>query len=205
MRCVTLQRNGQLQFINQEGDIIDASCDAACYLFDLAELDEDLIVRDIFLLLRNNPIILALFRHIHAADIIHEAFSEEPVLYSNTYNPENIEYVELWRNCEFDHKTKTCCDMHILCMTGVGFALREPWINDFENYALGDRRRFGLSFMTPTHLLNYPLRFKDKSELLLAGKSGSIENVSFGLPTLGQIVHSVLWELSFYGIGELTC
>ena len=74
----------------------------------------------------------------------------------------------------------------------------------FELARLGDGISMRDVFLSPLQLLDYPLRFDNCAEVWASGAnypSRSIDTADYGLPTLGQIFHSVLWELTFFGVG----
>lgn len=202
---VELRPSGALELTNYDCSGADVSGVAIEYLFELARLDPRVQLRDVFLLLQNNPELLPIFRCYHAEELLGEAFSgKAPAV--PAYGPENIEYLELWRECRFDIDTKKYWEMDRLNLAGVGFALKEPWITDSEMCAAGERRRWNICFMSPFELLNYPLRFDSHAEVWASGANHLLrptDTVDYGLPTLGQIIHGVLWELTFFGIGDV--
>ena len=93
---------------------------------------------------------------------------------------------------------------------GVGYVLRQ----DVElvggmQYKAGTRIRWSIMFCPLIEMLNLPLRFdgkvifsEDKS-VNEDGRRGAITSAVFA-PSLVQIIHGVLWELSFGGGPEQT-
>jgi len=211
MTHVDFSSDGNLTFTNYRHSSLDVSTLAIAHLFESVQLSDSLILRDVFLLLRKNPELLVVFGRFGAFELLEEAFASDPDIYDDQYDPEGIEYLELSRHCSFDSNAKTYSEMNRLELSGIGFVQRDCWVSESEVCAKGDRRSWDVSFMTPTQLLLYPLRFSPFTDIWSTPTPTShadeerlkiLDRVSYGRPTLGQVLHGVLWSLSFNGVGN---
>lgn len=208
MTYVALRPNGQVTLLRLDGSEHDVSNSAGEYLFHQVLLEEGVLLRDVFQMLQRNPLLLQVFRPFYAEELVKEALSEgaPPV---PAYGPENIEYLELARFCMTDHETHTY-ESQFLMLSGIGFALREPLETELQVFPVGSRQDWSISLTPIFELANYPLRFNDEVEFrdppLVARDAGRQPGLSgkfkFGPPTLGQVVHGVLHELTFFGVGD---
>lgn len=185
-----------LHYCDEQYDVSESAVE---YLFDLTNLDEEIRVRDIYLLLRRNPGLFPVLRRFHAQELVADAFSGTADPYLATYDPEGIEYFELSRSCWFDIDTNTYAPMNVLEFSGIGWKLRAPFVTDQENWAVGERRAWELHDVSPRKMLNYPLRYTETCEVWVSGASRDrapqFKSVSFGPAMLGQIIEAVIGRL----------
>ncbi|MBP8275874.1 MAG: hypothetical protein KAX55_03155 [Propionivibrio sp.] len=185
-----------LHYCDEQYDVSESAVE---YLFDLTILDEELLVRDIYLLLRRNPVLFPVLRRFHAQELVADAFSAAADPYLATYDPDGIEYFELSRNCWFNADTNTFASMNYLEFDAVGWELRSPFVTDHEYRAVGERRTWEPDEVSPRTMLNYPLRFTETSEVMAEGASYDLappfKSVCFGPAMLGQIIESVIGRL----------
>jgi hypothetical protein len=179
---------------------------ASRHLFSTVALAPDVTLRDILLLLDIDPLLQEVFARDWAKELLAEMMggnvSSAP---SIEYDPDGIEYLELyqvWSQDSFSGKLKP---IHRLDFHGVGFVLREDVVRDgYVDYRAGERIKWSLSFTSPLKMLHLPVRLNP--EVIL--REGNMDSVNYGKEigrmrnpsvTLGQVIHGVLWELSFHG------
>ncbi|CAG2160399.1 hypothetical protein [Cupriavidus numazuensis] len=183
---------------------MDVTRHAVAYLWEPVHFDGEVCVRDTFSLLEANPILLDVFARLHAAAFLAEAKDGTAVPYTGEYNPDGIEYLELYFTAERDAATGALVESHQLWLRAVGYELRDDVrrgaVVEFEK---GNRIPWSIMFMPVTDLLNIPLRFNPVVSVDTgAGDHGAAAPVLVAAPTLGQVIHGVLWELAFNGPPE---
>ncbi|EXI81779.1 MAG: hypothetical protein AW10_00965 [Candidatus Accumulibacter appositus] len=204
---VRLSVGGLLSYVDPYLAETDVSELAIEYLCERVVLDDGVTLRDILLLLKNNPPLLQVLRRFWAVELIQEALAEEPDSGSGVDDPDEVEYLLLARNCSVDMSTKAYEPMTRLFMSGVGFPQGEPASN---GRSVGDRQEWCMLGVPVQACLHYPLRLERTSKVFVydrapkeaAGQAISMEEINFGPPTLIQVLHSVAYELSFFGVGE---
>lgn len=179
------------------------------YLFLPVTLAADVTLRDIFLLLDADPVLQQVFARDFAKELLEEvmcgpAIQPPPI----TYDPNSIEYLELFQTWGRNSVTRVIEPIHRLDFHGVGFELREDFApDDIFVYQAGDRIDWGISFESPLNLLHFPVCINPEVVVFEANE----DSVDYGNQiwsvvnpgvTLGQVIHSILWELSFHGGGE---
>lgn len=195
----------------------DITKDAAAYLFTPVRLDAGLRLGDVFRLLAAHPGLVDIFRRDSAAALLEEVFGGEAPPYTDEYDPLGIEYLELsldWR-IEIRKRTqkgRTDAIRHEICgylprlqFNGIGYPLR---VEDAlcQGRVAGERIRWGIDLMPPRMLMNTPLRL-NRTVTVYEHIQHSLkkhENLQHIYDyradyLLGQIIHSVLWELSVFG------
>jgi len=193
---------------SQENDVTDI---AIRYLFEPCTLEEGVTLRDIFLLLDSN---LAMFDTIignWCSDIVTEGLTKPAKEYGD-YDANGIEYLELCYNVNYDNKRKT--ELRGLTRAdfgGVGWELREDkcfdWVDPETGkpqveFHKGSRIPWGVSMSPANNLINLPVKLSNK----LIISDSDLDNYckqlySFNNPefSLGMILYSIIWELSFFG------
>lgn len=120
------------------------------------------------------------------------------------YDPQEIEYLELFRLLDFHTGAKTFDSGSLVHFHGVGFELREDTEMHGYTQEKGTRTNWSISLTDVRELLPLPLRYQPKVTVCendLDAKAFGHEVYAFQWPqiTLGDLLHSVLWELSFHG------
>jgi len=214
MRGLVLKTDGCLEYVSwgleketkEEGYLrSEVTTDAAAYLMDAVQFYGEIYLRDIFSLLEANPTLLQVFARLYAAEYLKEAKKNPAVPYTGDYNVEGIEYLELTPHWERDGQRGELTVSHRLSIAGVGYMLREDVeLNGGMQYKAGTRIRWSIMYCPLVELLNLPLRFSGR--LALAGGNGTNEEERRDVltavvvaPSLAQIIHGVLRELSFGG------
>lgn len=190
----------------------DVSELAVEYLCELAILDEGVTLRDILLLLKNNPPLFQLLRRFWAVELVEEALAEEPGSDTGADEPDEVEYLLLTRPCAVDLRTKAYEVMTRLSLMGIGFPQRDPGSNGTGSNGskVGDRQEWSMCGVAVRTCMHYPLRLERTSKVFFhgrekkakAGRAIAMEEINFGPPTLLQILHSICYELSFFGLGD---
>ena len=185
----------------KEHDVTDQ---AIRCLFETCSLEEGVTLKDVFLLLNTE---LELFDAIlgnWCKDIVTEGLTQPEKLYTGQYDPDGIEYLELYKTVHTQQDGSyglTRPDFH-----GVGFELTEDKLFDWGDveWPKGERIPWGLSFSKSNELINIPLKLDNKLNVYdddhdsadWGKKLFTIEKPDF---TLGDILNGVIWELSFHG------
>ena len=186
-------------------DITDT---AAEYLMDTVSLDGGLYLRDIFALMERNPTMLLVFRRDWAAEYLAEyqkVLASAPA-YTGEYDPDGIEYLELYHYWEKDSSTGEVLGFHRLDFHGIGYELRDDIKDgDWVTHCKGDRISWAIEFTPIAELLNLPLRLNSTVSIYESNIEGGnylskLDNsLKIDKPTLAQVIHGIIWELSFCG------
>lgn len=202
------RRDWEYDESRDEGAYVDHEVteDASRYLFDTVALDPGITLRDIFLLLDIDPLLQEVFAHDWAKELLAEMMGENAGdVPSIEYDPNGIEYLELYQIWSQDSFSGELQPIHRIDFHGVGFVLREDVVRDGRvDYRAGDRIKWGVSFTSPLEMLHLPVRLnpevilcEDNADSVNHGKEiGRMLNPGV---TLGQVIHGVMWELSFLG------
>lgn len=123
------------------------------------------------------------------------------------YDPQELEYLELYRMLDFNTGSQTLESGSLVHFHGVGFELIED--TDMGGYAQekGTRIHWGISLTDVRELLPLPLRYRPQvlvceSDLDAKAYGHQLHAFQWSHITLGDMLHSVLWELSFHGTPE---
>jgi hypothetical protein len=181
------------------------------FLFDAVELASDLKLNDLFILLKQNPLLLAIYRRDWAKEFLeeYERISSTAKPYTGEYDPKEVEYLELYWQWDKNSSTGEIQGIHRLNFHGIGFELREDQMQDsYVTYRKGQRINWSISFSPLQELINLPLRLNPKV-LICEDDSDSPnfmktidETTRIPNPMLGQVLEGILWELSFHGSPE---
>lgn len=186
----------------------DRTESAIRYLFEPCELAYDVTLEDIFLLLNSELTIFNLIFGNWCEEFVKEGLTKSPIPYNlEKYDPEQIEYLELYYTPEYD-KSDAQNRLNGFLMPnfhGVGVKLRE----DTESYKKGDRIKWGINLSPINTLIKIPVKLNKRfiiHEDNIQSKPdekpkvlGEFENPQY---TLGNILYGIIWELSFYGPPE---
>lgn len=176
------------------------------YLFEDVTLEGVVTLQDIFGLLAADPVLVDIYRREAAAELL--AHAQKGALQSAaTYHPDSLEYLELYQGIEFDTDSRVVEQLSRLDFHGMGFELQEDYPQDGFVQPKGSRIQWSISLTDVRNLLHLPVRVRTEVPVYegdLAAKAYGKEIFSFkreGI-TLGQLLHGILWELSFYGVPE---
>lgn len=187
----------------------DVTEQAACHLFDTVALTSGVALRDIFLLLDANPLLLQVFAKDWAAELLAEIMgsAKHSAVPSIEYDPQGIEFLELYQVWHRDSENGELQlqPIHRLGFHGVGFRLREDGVHDGQvEYRADERIHWGVSLVSPLELLHLPMRLNPEVVI----REHNLDSVDHGQEigrllnpgvTLGQVLNGILRELSWHG------
>jgi hypothetical protein len=187
----------------------DVTEHASRHLFSTVALTPEVTLRDILLLLDIAPLLQEVFAPDWAKELLAEMMDGNvPLTPSIEYDPAGIEYLELYQVWNQDSFSGELQPIHRLTFQGIGFELREDVVRGGHIvYRAGERITWSVSFTSPLEMLHLPVRlnpevilYEDNRDSVNYSKEiGRMRNPGV---TLGQVIHSVLWELSFHGSPE---
>ena len=190
----------------REVDVTDCAHER---LFEFVTMDSAVTVGDIFRLLDASPLLQRVFRRDFAEELCAEA-RKWPVTAANTTSDsaadERIEYLELYQQWSFDTATCVYGSTQRLQLHGIGIELQEDSAE--HGRKKGERIHWSISLTPLRELLPLPLLVNPEVQITeddLNAKAYGDEITRARHPdvTLGQVVHGVLWELSFHGAPEM--
>ena len=160
-------------------------------LFEPVTLDDDVALRDIFLILqRELDFYNTLFGN-WCKEIVNEAFSPA----ENNQKPlteDGMQYLEVfWLITEGKHKEK-------MSLSGHHF----PAFHGWGIWDDGTEGGFGVEFTPVYQLLDYPVKLNNDMIIYdeVPGKtSESTRTYNDITYTLGHVLYAIIWELSFFG------
>ncbi|MFL9913984.1 hypothetical protein PQR75_00965 [Paraburkholderia fungorum] len=210
MKQLTLKTGGKLEYsqwvsneVSGAGAYVpsDVTEDAVAYVMEPVSIVGEIYVRDIFSLLDCNPLLLEMFKRAYAEEYLLETKKGNAEAYPGEYDPTGIEYLELFHDWEKDRETKELRGVHRLWIGGVGYELRDDVVEDgYLRYEKGTRIRWAIKFAPVGHIFNLPLRLNP--EVTVADSQDitrTLHTFQLPTPTLAQVIHAVLWELSWAG------
>lgn len=185
-------------------DPVDVTDSAIELLFVPVELDPDLTLGDIFRLLDRSESLRRVFRQDFASELCAEA-RKGPLPPTRGIDPpevKGIEYLELYRAWRLDTSESCYWGTQHLHLHGIGHVL-DVDLPDYCTRA-GERIQWSISLTPLREMLSLRLcvreTFDVREEDIDAKAYGSrIASAKCREVTLGQVIHGVLWELSFHG------
>ena len=171
----------------------DVTKTAARYLFDYCEVRRGVVLRDLFLLINTN---LKVFDSVLANWCLE--FTREILAVRRAPKNRKLAYLELYKYLGVEEKKVWGTDRPDF--HAVGFPLRKSQ----RRYKAGERINYSLSATSLEEIVFLPLRLNRLMRIV---------NHDVGVPefhqtlaelpnaqyTLGDILHGVLWELSYHG------
>lgn len=190
----------------QDFDITDQ---AIRNLFKACDLEEGVTLRDIFMLLNKDLKIWDAIIGNWCEEIVTEGLTK-PAKAVGTYDPEEIEYLELYFSPEFQKGLEGSEDgLHGFLRPnfgGVGWELLQD-SESTHGFKAGERIPWGISVTPANELIDLPVKLRKTIEII--EDDYSTENMVQGwkslitLPnpeySLGQILYGIIWEMSFHG------
>jgi hypothetical protein len=171
------------------------------YLFDTCEIDNDVTLKDIFLLLNKDITMYHSLLGNWLSEIVTEGLSKEGE------GDKDIEYLELHWNMEKEvHKgSKNLYGFHFPQFHGVSHvAIDDIYEGEILLTKQGERTSYAIE-MTPTYkLMNIPVKLKkgiffEEWKLDRPVKREHIDNYADADYTLANILYGIIFELSFFG------
>ena len=171
-------------------------------LFELVTLDAAFTLGDIFRLMERSPLLQQVFFREFAEELCAEARKGPIVGVAARASLEHIEYLELYQQWGLDTSTQVYSSTQRLHLHGVGPELTEDAPD--HSRQRGQRVQWSLSLTPLRGLLPFPLRVNAEVQVVeddVHAKAHHREIARARHPdvTLGQVIHGVLWELSFHG------
>jgi len=189
----------------------DVTDHAINYLMDEVQFADDVRLVDIFLLLRTDDTFSKLFRRDWAKEYLAAAFKEGATEYTGQYDPNGIEYLEIYQVWEKNSVSGEMSGINYFGFHGIGYHLIEDVMQDDRvMHPKNTRVHWGLICTHLSTLLNIPLRFNQDVNICESNYDNAeqygkvIDTVIIPFPLLSQVIHGILWELSFYGGPEAT-
>lgn len=192
-----------------ERECQDVTQRAAEFLFERVTIDPAFTLGDLFRLLDKDDDLQHVFSRDYARALCAEARKGALPhdLGGHPAETAGIEYLELYRHWELDTSTSTYSQVAELNLHGIG----PPVAEDAPKYNVkaGERIEWSVSLTPVRELLNLPLRVRDTFDVT----EDDIDAYAYAKPLangkssefwLGQVIHAVLRELSFYGTPEET-
>lgn len=182
----------------------DVAHRAVEFLYEPVTLDHRLKLGDVLSLLFVCPPLRQVFRRDFAEELCAEA-RKGPLPQSRGSDPEEvsgIESLELCWSWGYDTATTAYSSVHRLDLHGVGRILAV----DAPAYGsrAGERINWSISLTPVRELLDLPLRLRDafnitEDDIDANAYGDTVANAKCPVVLLGQVIHGVLYELSFYG------
>ena len=220
MRCenaITMQRlilrpGPQLvmrAFRPEPGDVggrlneVDFTGRAHELLFERVTLHVETTLADIFRLMEASPLLQKSYQRDFAEELCVEARkgAAKPLANARTAH-EGIEFLELYQEWGLDTSTNEYSGMQRLHLHGIGHELAEDLLE--EHRTKGERIEWSVSLTPLRELLSLPVRVKDEvriteEDATAKAYTSEIRRARCADVTLGQVIHGLLWELSFHG------
>ncbi len=182
---------------------VDATDRAHEVLFEPVTLDAAVTLGDVFRLMDASPLLQQVFRRDFATELCAEA-RKGPVAKAGAGpgSHEAIEVLELYQEWRMDSSTNSYSSIQRLQLHGVGPELTQDAPE--HGRKKGERIQWSVSLEPLREFLALPLRVNPEVQLIeddIDAKAYGMEIARARHPdvTLGEIIHSLLWELSFHG------
>ncbi len=207
MHNLTLKPGAELTgtFEDENGKPVsrDVSARAIEFLFEPVTLAAGVTLSDIFTLLANNPLLVQVYRRDFVEELLAHAL-KGALKTDNPYSPDGMEYLELYQVVELDTGAKVLAGHERLQFHGIGFEMQED--TDMGGYIQpkGSRIQWGISLTDVREMLHLPVRINlevmvCEGDLDAKRWGEKLDTIRLESVTLGQVLHGVLWELSFHG------
>lgn len=183
----------------------DVTDDALAYLFEPVALADGVRLRDVFLLCEAAEMLQFVLARDWGAEFVAEAFAGPAKPYDAAYSPDNIEYLEVYPAWRRNSRTNEYGGINRWEFHGVGFELADDIVeHDCVTQARGTRVNWSVSMSPVRELIDIPLRVRQTASVTEDNDQSQdflceVAEARVGAPTLGQLLHAIFWELSFYG------
>lgn len=175
---------------------------AHSYLLESVCLDARFTLKDLFALIEKDRLLPLIFGRDWAGEYLAEVKKEN----TGIETAKDIQYLELYSSWEKDTRTGTIDGTGHLSFHGVGPILQEDYVEHDNIIARkGSRITYGVEFRKVQELLDLPLVYnpvysvREGNHEDISVYMNELEKVRVEHPTLAQVIHGVLWELSFHG------
>jgi hypothetical protein len=170
------------------------------YLFERVRFVDDLRLKDILLLVKNNIDFLEPIIGNWCREIVEKGLTNiKP--YSNTYDSDGIEYLEFYRylQIEKDYREKADSGKRLvegideLSFHGIGFELKD----EYNYHSKGTRINWSLGFTKVNEIADTPIRINP--EIPIYNIDCTRDVVGAYEPRLINIIRELFYEMSWYG------
>ena len=182
---------------------VDVTGRAHEHLFELVTVHAETTLADIFRLMEASPLLQKFYRRDFAEELCAEARkgAAEPPARERAAH-EGIEFLELYQEWGLDTSTNEYSGMQRLHLHGIGHELAEDLPE--ERRKKGERIEWSVSLTPLRELLSLPVRVKDEvriteEDATAKAYMSEIRRARCADVTLGQVIHGLVWELSFHG------
>jgi hypothetical protein len=185
-------------------ELFDVSDNAASYLFDQVDVEDGVTLGDVFRVLAADPALQSIYKRSFAESLCAEAAKgAEPWPDENPAH--ELEYLELYHVLEFNSAEASYGPLDRWSMHGIGVELSEDY--PLMGKGAGERIEWSIHMTPVRQLLALPLRLKNLTMVIETDRNTTrrrraIKEVLAPHITLGQLLHQVLHELSWYGTPE---
>ena len=182
---------------------VDVTGRAHELLFKLITVHAETTLYDIFRLMEASPLLQKFYRRDFAEELCAEARKgavEPPARERASY--EGIEFLELYQQWGLDTSTNEYSGVQRLHLHGIGHELAEDLPE--ERRKKGERIEWSVSLTPLRELLALPVRVNaevriTEEDATAKAYMNEIRRARNADVTLGQVIHGLLWELSFHG------
>jgi len=182
---------------------VDVTDRAHEFVFELITIHAETTLADIFRLMEASPLLQKLYRRDFADELsaLARKGGAEPSSREQAAHA-GIEFLELYQEWGLNTSTSEYSGMHRLQLHGIGNELTEDLPE--ERRKKGERIEWSVSLTPLQELLSLPVRLKAEVRITeedAAAKAymSEIRRARCADVTLGQVIHGLLWELSFHG------
>lgn len=183
-------------------DEVDIAERAHEFLFEAVTLHPDTTLGDVVRLLDANELLRQIYRPLFADELCAEARKGALDDAAARAMREDIEFLELYAHWGLNPRTDEYSSACWLLLHGVGPVLQEDRPDVLKRR--DERIEWSLSLTPLRHLLGLPLRVKAQLRITEDDPAASprrlaVRHARLAEVTLGQVLHGLLWELSFHG------
>lgn len=187
----------------------DANAVAHEFLANPVELADGVTLQDIFALFNSDPLLTAVFRQDFAAELVAHARKGVHPDFKAGYHPDEIEFLELYAFWHYDSSQKELVNPVRLDLHGVGYELQDDIQRDGYIDPKGTRVTWGVALTDVRKLLPLPVKVRKEvtvyeDDVYSNGYGRELIRFNLNEVTLHQVLHGLLWELSFHGAPQDT-
>jgi len=185
-------------------ELFDVSGNAASYLFDQVDVEDGVTLSDVFRVLAADPALQSIYKRSFAESICAEA-AKGAQPWPDENPAHELEYLELYHVLEFNSAEASYGPLDRWSMHGIGVELADDY--PLMGKGAGERIEWSIHMTPVRQLLALPLRLKGRTIVIETDRNTTrrrraIKEVLAPHLTLGQLLHQVLHELSWYGTPE---
>lgn len=182
-------------------ELFDVTANAASYLFDQVDVEDGVTLGDVFRVLAADTSLQTIYKRSFAESLCAEvAKGAQPWPDENPAH--ELGHLELYHVLEFNSAEASYGPLDRWSLHGIGVELAEDY--PMMGKAAGERIEWSIHMTPVRQLLALPLRLKGHTMVIETDRNTTrrrraIKEVLAPHITLGQLLHQVLHELSWYG------